>query len=242
MSEQRNIIAEGEEKRVFEGTGEETVQIEFKDDTTAFHGIKRARLKGKGSFNCLTSSILFRLLEEGGIPTHFISYDGGTRMTCRRTEIIPLHVVVRNRMTGSTAELLGREHGERIPNRITELRYKSGDRTVGTPMINDDHAVALGIVTYGELQRIKDMALRIDDIATEAYSSIGVELIDFRIEFGKTRDGEIVLADELSPDNARLWDVETGNSFDKDRFRRDMSDVCASYREVMTRLEGKFGK
>lgn len=229
-----NIIFDGKEKVIL-ATGEpDKVIIRFKDVTTAFGGIKKARLKDKGICCNTISSILFKALGEAGVPTHFIRQVGEREQLCRRIELIPLQIIVRNRLAGTTAELVGVENGHRVLNTVYELRYNND--ALADPMINRTHATALGIVTEKEMDAMMDIAVKVNDVLKGLFLKAGIELIDFKMECGRLPDGQIILSDEISPDNARLWDVATGRCLDKDRFRHDMSDVCASYREVMERL------
>ncbi len=232
---EKQIIFEGKEKRIYSADGEDRIIIHYKDMTTAFGGIKQALLKGKGKYSCRISAMLFSALEKEGIRTHFLSLLSDREQLCLRLEPIPLQLVVRNRIAGSTAKMLGVENGLKIPNTLLEFRYNCDE--LGDPMINEDHAVALGIATYEELSQMRAIALKTDEILKELYHRAGIELIDFKLEFARDADGCLRISDELSPDNSRLWDEADGRVLDKDRFRFDMSEVCSSYREVMERLE-----
>ena len=232
--ETKELIFEGKEKRIFATDDPEVVLIHYKDVTTAFGGIKKAVLKGKGICNNKISSIIFDRLESSGIRTHYIKTVGEREQLCHEIEIIPLQMVVRNRLAGTTARMLGVEEGRRIPNTVFELRYNNDE--LGDPMINKDHAVALGILSYEEIDKLYDIASRTNEVLKELFHEAGIELVDFKMECGRAADGEIIVSDEISPDNSRLWDEATGNKLDKDRFRQDLSDVCASYKEVMDRL------
>lgn len=232
--ETKELIFEGKEKRIFATDDPEVVLIHYKDVTTAFGGIKKAVLKGKGICNNKISSIIFDRLESRGIRTHYIKTVGEREQLCHKIEIIPLQMVVRNRLAGTTARMLGVEEGRRIPNTVFELRYNNDE--LGDPMINKDHAVALGILSYEEIDKLYDIASRTNEVLKELFHEAGIELVDFKMECGRAADGEIIVSDEISPDNSRLWDEATGNKLDKDRFRQDLSDVCASYKEVMDRL------
>ena len=232
--ETKELIFEGKEKRIFATDDPEVVLIHYKDVTTAFGGIKKAVLKGKGICNNKISSIIFDRLESSGIRTHYIKTVGEREQLCHKIEIIPLQMVVRNRLAGTTARMLGVEEGRRIPNTVFELRYNNDE--LGDPMINKDHAVALGILSYEEIDKLYDIASRTNEVLKELFHEAGIELVDFKMECGRAADGEIIVSDEISPDNSRLWDEATGNKLDKDRFRQDLSDVCASYKEVMDRL------
>lgn len=229
------LLFAGKEKKIFSTEDPDMVLIQYKDTTTAFGGIKQAVLKGKGKCNNQIAAMVFERLAKEGVSNHFVKLAGEREMLCRKVEPLPLQMIVRNRLAGTTAALLGVERGTRIPNVVFELRYNND--ALRDPMINDHHAVALGLATYAELGELYDIARRADDILTGFFHEAGIELIDFKMEFGRTSDGEIIVSDEISPDNARLWDEETGRVLDKDRFRHDLSDVCVSYQEVMERLK-----
>ena len=233
--EKKEIIFDGKEKRIFATDSPDEVIIHFKDMTTAFGGIKRASLKEKGVYNSRICAIVFKALEDAGIKTHFISEVGPREILCRKVELIPLQIIVRNRLAGTTADLLGVENGTRIANTVYELRYNND--ALSDPMINEHHAVALGLVTYEEAERLHTVAARVNEVLKALYAKAGIELVDFKMECGRLADGSLVVSDEISPDNSRLWDIATGEILDKDRFRHDMSDVCISYKKVMTRLE-----
>jgi len=231
---ERQLIFEGKEKRIYATEDPDIVLIHYKDVTTAFRGIKKAVLKGKGVCNNKISALVFERLRREGIRTHYIKTVGDREQLCHKVELIPLQIVVRNRLAGSTARLLGVPAGTVIPNTVYELRYNCD--SLSDPMINEHHAVALGIVTYEELDHMFALAKKTNEVLTQFFHEAGIELVDFKMECGRASDGEIIVSDEISPDNSRLWDEETGNILDKDRFRHDLSDVCASYKEVMDRL------
>lgn len=239
MAEYKEIVFDGKEKKIYATEDPGLVLIHYNDVATAFGGIKRAVLKDKGIYTNRISAMVFQALTKAGVNNHFVKLVGDREQICRKIEIIPLQVVVRNRLAGTTARLLGVENGTQIPNTVYELRYNNDE--LQDPMINDHHAVALGIVSYAELGHIYDLARRTNDTLTKLFHSVGIELVDFKMECGRA-DGDIIVSDEISPDNCRLWDEETGNILDKDRFRHDLSDVCASYKEVMERLEKASGK
>lgn len=230
----KELVYDGNEKKVYATEDPDIVLIHYTDVATAFNGIKRAVLKGKGICNNCISAKVFEALSKAGVPNHFIRLENDREQLCRRIEMIPLQVIVRNRLAGTTARMLGLENGTEIPNIVFELRYNC--EALGDPMINDHHAVALGIVNYADLGEIYDLARKVDDVLVKFFHTAGIELIDFKMEVGRTPEGDIVVADEISPDNSRLWDEKTGDVLDKDRFRHDMSDVCASYKEVKERL------
>ena len=232
--EKKELIYDGKEKKVYATSDPGTVLIHYNDVATAFGGIKRATLKDKGICTNRISAICFEALRDAGVENHFISLENDREQLCRKIEIIPLQVIVRNRLAGTTARLLGVDTGMEIPNTVFELRYNCDE--LQDPMINDHHAVALGIATYAELGHIYDLARRANDVLIKLFHKAGIELIDFKMEVGRADNGDIIVSDEISPDNSRLWDEKTGEVLDKDRFRHDMSDVCASYREVMNRL------
>lgn len=230
----KELIFDGKEKKIYSTDDPDIVLIHYNDVTTAFGGIKRAKIKDKGICNNRISAIAFEALGKAGIGNHFIRLENEREQLCHRIEIIPLQVVVRNRLAGSTAKMLGVENGTRIKNTVFELRYNC-DR-LRDPMINDDHAVALGLVSYEDLAVIRNLAGRANDTLRELFHKAGMELVDVKLEFGRAVDGSIIISDEISPDNSRIWDEATGEILDKDRFRHDMSDVTVSYKKVMDRL------
>ncbi len=230
----RELVYDGNEKKIYATEDSDLVLIHYNDVATAFGGVKRATLKGKGICNNNISAMAFAALSAAGVENHFVRLENEREQVCLRVEAIPLQMVVRNRLAGTTARMLGLENGFRIPNTVFELRYNCD--SLGDPMINDHHAVALGIVSYAELGYLYDLARRADDVLSAFFHKAGIELVDYKMEFGRRPDGNIIVSDEISPDNCRLWDESTGEVLDKDRFRHDMSDVCASYRQVMDRL------
>jgi len=212
----------------------DTVRVRYKDTTTAFGGVKQAVLKGKGNYVSRISAMVFEALEKEGIPTWFISIDESNEQLCKKVDAFPLQFIVRNRLAGSTAERLGVESGMKIPCPIYELRLLR--KGVIDPIIDDSHAIALGIASAQEMKAMHEMTDKINAVLKILFHRSGIELVDFKVEFGKLPDGQIVVCGSISPDNCRLWDESTGWVLDKDRFRHDMSDVCAGYREVMDRL------
>ncbi len=235
------LIFDGKEKQLFKTDDPQVLLLKYKDDTTAFDGIKRAVFAGKGELNCNISALIFKVLEKNGIPTHFICQNGPDTQLCRKCRIIPLHVIVRNYITGSTADLLGLEYGFKPRNVVYELRYDN--EGLSKPLINDHHAVALKLVTYQELETIYDIVGRTNKLLVNLFHKAGIKLVDYRVKLGHTADGTIILADEISPDTSRMWDEATGESLDKDRFRHDLGYICDNYRIVLERLtkimEGK---
>jgi len=232
---QLEMLYEGKAKQVFRTDDPERIIIHYKDTATAFNNIKMATIENKGVLNNAISSIIFRELEKAGVKTHYIETLNDRDQLCRRVSIIPLEVIVRNVIAGSMAHRLGLEEGMQPSNTIYDLCYKCDE--LGDPLINDHHAVALGLVTYEELDRIYKMTARINDLLKALFARINIKLVDFKIEFGRTSDGEIVLADEISPDTSRLWDMTTNEKLDKDRFRRDLGRVREAYGEILVRLK-----
>ena len=233
--EQREMLYDGKAKQLFATDDPDRVIIHYTDAATAFNNVKKATIERKGVLNNAISTILFRELRKAGIPTHYIETLNDRDQLCRRVRIIPLEVIVRNTIAGSMARRLGIEEGMQPSNVIYDICYKKDE--LGDPLINDHHAVALGLATYEELAEIYRLTARINEVLKGLFDRINVRLVDFKIEFGKTPEGEIVLADEVSPDSCRLWDATTGERLDKDRFRRDMGRVREAYEEILMRLK-----
>ena len=232
--EQKEMLYEGKAKQVYATDNDDLVIIHYKDDATAFNNLKHDIVRSKGVYNNEITTIIFNKLKEAGIPTHYVETLNDRDQVCRKVKIFPLEVIVRNIIAGSMAKRLGIEEGTPAPNTIFEICYK--DDALGDPLINDHHAVAVGAATYDELNTIYDLTGRINELLKDLFDKINVKLVDFKIEFGKTSDGQIVLADEISPDTCRLWDAQTREKLDKDRFRRDLGGVEEAYRQVMERL------
>lgn len=231
----KELIYDGKTKQLYATNDPTQVVVRYKDAATAFNAIKRATIQNKGLVSCAISTIVLRELNRVGIKTHYIETLGDRDQLCRRVKIFPLEVIVRNVVAGSMAQRLGLEEGTEPKNTIFDLCYK--DDELGDPLINDHHAVAMGLATYEELKTIYAVAARINEVLTELFRRVNVRLVDFKIEFGKTADGEILLADELSPDTCRLWDIATGEKLDHDRFRRDLGHVREAYEEIHKRLQ-----
>ena len=231
----KEMLYEGKAKQVFKTDDENLIVMHFKDDATAFNGIKKAQIGNKGVLNNKITTIIYDKLKKAGIPTHHIKTLNDRDQLCKKVSIIPLEVIVRNVIAGSMAKRLGIEEGTKPTNVIHEICYKNDN--LGDPLINDDHAVALGIATYDDLKRVYELTDKVNEELTKMFKEIGIKLVDFKIEFGKTADGEIVLADEISPDCARLWDEKTNKKLDKDRFRRDLGNVIEAYEEIYARLQ-----
>ena len=228
------MLYEGKSKQIFKTDMEDRVVIRFKDDTSAFYGIKRANIENKGRLTCDISSMVLEYLNANNINTHFIERVGADGQLCRVVEHVPVEVIVRNVVAGSMAARLGLDEGIVPENTIFDLVLRRND--LGDPLINDHHAVALGLMSYEEIAQMYEMSAAINRCIVELYAKAGITVVDFKIEFGRDTNGELVLADELSPDTCRLWDTETGERMDKDRFRRDLGRVRETYEEVAQRL------
>lgn len=235
--EKRELLFDGNEKQIFATDQPDKVIIHYKDVTTAYGGIKRARFKGIGCLNNKISAILFQELEQAGIETHFLGLYGEREQVCRKISWVDLVAVCHNRVVGSLANRLGVEEGYTPKNTIVDLRYNTDE--LGNPLINDDQAVAIGLVSYEELKYIYATVHKANDVLRERFRRAGISLVDFKMEFGRLLDGRLIVSDELSPDRCRLWDLETGEQFDKDRFRHDLGDIYQGYETVLNRLEGK---
>ena len=234
----KELIFEGNEKRVYATENPDQVIFHFNDVIVAYNNVKRARLKGKGILTNRISALLLGYLNECGIPTHFIERLDDREQLCRKIEIIPLEVVVHNRMAGTLAAKLGVEDGYKHSNTIVDLCYNNDE--LGDPLVNNDQAVALGLASYEELDVMLGIARRAGKLLTELFHKIGIELVDAKIEFGRASDTDaIIISDEISPDTCRLWDEQTGERLDKDRFRLDLGDVIPAYSKVLERLESK---
>ena len=228
---------EGKAKKVFKTDDPEAYIVSYKDDATAFNGQKKGTIAEKGVINNRVSNHLMRMLEKEGIPTHLIRELSDRETLVKKVTIVPLEVIVRNIAAGSLSKRLGLPEGTKLKKTVLEYSYK--DDELGDPMINDYHVFALELATPEELSTIAGYALRINELLSAYLKDLNIELIDFKLEFGKTSDGTIILADEISPDTCRFWDSRTGEKLDKDRFRRDMGGVEGAYHEVMRRLLGE---
>lgn len=230
----KEFVYEGKAKRVYKTDDEKVYLIEYKDDATAFNGEKKGIIEDKGIINNKMSAMLFKLLEKAGIETHFVRLIDERQMLVKAVEIVPLEVIVRNAIAGSLAKRLGLEEGAQLEATVLEFCYKNDE--LGDPLINDYHIQALKLADKEELEAIKEKALKINEILVDFFEKVGLRLIDFKLEFGRC-DGRIILADEISPDTCRLWDKETNQKMDKDRFRRDLGKVEDAYKEVLRRVE-----
>ena len=232
----KELIFEGNEKRIYAVDDPNLVLFHYNDVIVAYNGVKRARLKGKGILTNKISALLLGYLNDRGIHTHFVERVDDREQLCRKIEIIPLEVVVHNRMAGTLASKLGVEDGFKPANTIVDLCYNNDE--LGDPLVNRDQAVALGLASYDDLDKMLVMARKTANMLTELFHKAGIELVDAKIEFGRASDtGEIIISDEISPDTCRLWDEKTQERLDKDRFRLDLGDVIPAYNEVLERLE-----
>ena len=225
---------EGKAKKVYATDDPNLVIVDYKDDATAFNGLKKGTIAGKGAINNRMTNYLMKQLEEQGIPTHFVKEIDDRKTVVKKVDIIPLEVIIRNRAAGSFSKRLGIPEGSDLRCSTLEFSYKDDD--LGDPLINSYMAKAIGAATQEEIDVITDYAFPVNDLLKSFFKGIGIELIDFKLEFGKTADGTIVLADEISPDTCRYWDMETGEHLDKDRFRRDLGDPEGAYKEVFARM------
>lgn len=230
-------LYEGKAKKVYTTEDPDVVIVSYKDDATAFDGQKKGTIIGKGAINNRMTNFLMQKLEEQGIPTHFVEELNDRETVVKKVSIVPLEVIVRNISAGHFASRYGVEEGIVFDEPVVEFSYKNDD--LHDPLLNDDHAVALKLATREEIARIKDYALKVNELLKGILLEVGVTLVDFKLEFGKTADGTLVLADEISPDTCRFWDSKTGEKLDKDRFRRDLGKVEDAYVEMRRRLMGE---
>lgn len=229
-------LYEGKAKEVYTTDKANEYIIRYKDDATAGNGEKKATISGKGELNLAITSAIFKMLEENGIKTHYIETLNNRDMRVKKVTILPLEVIVRNISAGSFAKRYGVEEGIVFEHPTFELSYKNDD--LGDPLMTEDHAIALGLVTKEEYDYLRNETLKINELLKQFFLKINLKLVDFKIEFGKTEDNEIILADEISPDTCRLWDINTNEKFDKDIFRRDLGDLIEGYTEVLNRMRG----
>lgn len=230
---QKEMIYEGKAKKVYATDDKDLVIVSYKDDATAFNGVKKGTIVGKGAINNQMSNMIFKMLEEAGIPTHYVEELSATDTVVKKVEIVKVEVIVRNIAAGSISKRLGLPEGTPLKTTVLEYSYKNDE--LGDPMINDYHIAALGLATKEEMDIIAEYAFKVNEIMIEFFKKMGIRLIDFKIEFGRF-NGEIILADEMSPDTCRFWDIETNEKLDKDRFRRNLGNVEEAYEEVFRRL------
>lgn len=232
--QKKDLLYEGKAKKVYSTDEPEIYIVSYKDDATAFNGLKKGTIVGKGVVNNRMSNFMFRLLEQHGVPTHYVEELNDRETAVKKVSIVPLEVIVRNTAAGSLSKRLGLPEGTPMKTPVLEFSYKNDE--LGDPMVNDYHILAMELATREELDTIASMSFKINALMIEFFKGVGVDLIDFKLEFGKTSDGKIILADEISPDTCRFWDVNTHEKLDKDRFRRDMGGVEEAYEEMMKRI------
>lgn len=236
--EKRELLYEGKAKKLFTTEDPNLLISEFKDDLTAFNGEKKSSEAGKGALNNKISAELFKLIASKGVPTHFIKMLDDNHMLHKRVDIILIEVIVRNIAAGSLCRNLGIEEGTVLPFTLVEFDYKNDE--LGDPKLNDQHALILGLVDFqDELDKLRRMARQVNDILKPYFAQKGLNLVDFKLEFGKDKEGNIILADEISPDNCRFWDMKTGEKMDKDRFRQGLGGLKVAYEEVLNRILGE---
>ena len=236
IMEKKEQLYEGKAKKVFATENPDYVIVSYKDDATAFNGLKKGTITGKGVINNRMTNYMFSLLEKAGIPTHLVEELNDRETLVKKVEIVPLEVIVRNVAAGSFSKKLGIEEGTPLKQPTLEFSYKNDD--LGDPFINDYYALGLGLATKEEIDTITKYAFAVNDFMLDFFKKLGIDLIDFKLEFGRFK-GEIVLADEISPDTCRFWDSKTHEKLDKDRFRRDMGGVEDAYKEIMKRIMGE---
>lgn len=234
--EKKEQLYEGKAKKVYATENPDLVIVSYKDDATAFNGLKKGTIAGKGVVNNRMTNYMFRLLEKAGVPTHYVEELNDRETVVKKVSIVPLEVIVRNTAAGSFSKRMGVEEGTALKCPILEFSYKNDD--LGDPFINDYYALALGLATKEEIDLIAKYTFMVNDFMVDFFKKLNIDLIDFKIEFGKTPDGRIILADEISPDTCRFWDSTTHEKLDKDRFRRDMGGVEDAYAEMMKRIFG----
>ena len=230
-------LYEGKAKKVFATEDPALCIVSYKDDATAFNGLKKGTIAGKGVVNNRMSNLMMQLLEKSGVPTHFVEELSDRDTLVKKVAIVPLEVIIRNVSAGSFAKHYGVEEGIVFDEPTIEFSYKNDE--LGDPLLNSYHALALKLATKEEIETIKKYAFKVNEVLSEYFRTLGIRLVDFKLEFGRLEDGTIVLADEISPDTCRLWDIKTNEKLDKDRFRRDMGGVEDAYKEVFKRLMGE---
>ena len=236
--QKKELLYEGKAKKLFSTDDENLVISEFKDDLTAFNGEKKSSEAGKGALNNKISTELFKLLEKNGIQTHFVKMLDDNHMLHTKVDVILIEVIVRNIATGSLTRNLGIKEGTVLPFTLVEFDYKND--ALGDPKLNDQHALILGLVDYqDELDKLRRMARQVNDILKPYFAEKGLNLVDFKLEFGKDKSGNIILIDEISPDNCRFWDMQSGEKMDKDRFRQGLGGLTIAYEQVLNRILGK---
>ena len=237
IMEKRELLYEGKAKKVYATDNPEVLLVDYKDDATAFNGLKKGTIAGKGAINNRVTNYMMRILEKEGVPTHYVEEISPCETLVKKVSIVPLEVIIRNISAGSFAKRFGVSEGIVFEEPTIEFSYKNDE--LGDPLMNAYHAFALGLATKKEIETIKEMAFKINAVMKDFFRKLKVDLVDFKLEFGRLSDGTIVLADEISPDTCRFWDAETNEKLDKDRFRRDMGGVEDAYKEMMKRILGE---
>lgn len=235
--EKKELLYEGKAKKVYATDNPEVLLVDYKDDATAFNGLKKGTIAGKGAINNRVTNYMMKILEDNGVPTHLVEELSPCETLVKKVSIVPLEVIIRNISAGSFAKRFGVEEGIVFSEPTIEFSYKNDE--LGDPLMNSYHAVALGAATKEEIETIKAMAFKINAVMKDFFKKLKVDLVDFKLEFGRLSDGTIVLADEISPDTCRFWDSETHEKLDKDRFRRDLGNVEDAYKEMMKRILGE---
>jgi len=238
VAKAEGLLYEGKAKKVYATAKNDEFLVEYKDSLTAFNAQKKGSFAAKGSINRDITSLLFRELAKTGVPSHWVADTGDNQMLVKALEIIPLEVVVRNTLAGSTAKKLGLEEGRKLPSPLVEFYFKKDE--LNDPFVSDDQILLLGIAQASDLVELKTQALRINAGLQKIFAKIDLQLVDFKVEFGKTKQGQILLGDEITPDCCRLWDMKTNEKMDKDRFRRDLGGIAEAYQEVLRRLRQHF--
>ncbi|AHF09522.1 MULTISPECIES: phosphoribosylaminoimidazolesuccinocarboxamide synthase [Dehalobacter] len=228
------MLYEGKAKKIYDTNDKNVFWVEYKDDATAFNGIKKGTIVDKGIINNKMSAMMFSYLQKNGVDTHFVELLSDREQIVRRLQMVPLEIVVRNIVAGSLVKKVGKEEGYSLASPVLELYYK--DDALGDPMVNETHALAMGWATIEQINKMKEIALKVNELMTKIVAKAGIDLVDYKLEFGLI-DGKVMLGDEISPDTCRFWDKDTGEKLDKDRFRRDLGKIEEAYAEVYTRLK-----
>lgn len=235
--EKKELLYEGKAKKVFATDDPEVLYVSYKDDATAFNGLKKGTILGKGAINNRVTNYMMRLLEKEGVPTHLVKELSDRDTLVKKVSIVPLEVIIRNISAGSFAKRYGVEEGIVFDAPTIEFSYKNDE--LGDPLLNEYHALALKLATKEEIETIKALSFKVNEVMKAYFKKLNVDLVDFKLEFGKTSDGTVILADEISPDTCRFWDSDTHEKLDKDRFRRDLGNVEDAYKEMMKRILGE---
>ncbi len=235
--EKGKMLYEGKAKKMFTTEDDNVLLIEYKNSLTAFNAQKKAEMEGKGVLNNLISSTIFKFLTENQIPNHFLEKIDDNHQTVRRVEIVPVEVVTRNITTGTLCKRLGVEEGMKLPYPLVELYFKNDE--LGDPIITEDHAILFKWSSKEELDQIKEITLKVNSLLSDYFKELGIILVDFKLEFGRDSEGNLILADEVSPDTCRFWDIKSGEKLDKDRFRKDLGNVLGAYEEIWKRISSR---